>query len=131
VLVCCAFLAIGQTAPIKVKIDANRSNQEQLLRALNSRGAKYSMAFSLTDTGYDYRIAFGTGKTPRNIVVGSGGNVTGGTAEYPTGDAIVYDSTDQELFRLNHEAVRESGAVSGTAKDIVNRVHRWRSEHPN
>jgi hypothetical protein len=130
-VLCCALLAGAQPVPIKVKIEANRSNQEQLLRALNSRGTKYKMAFSLTDRGYDYRIAFGTGKTQEQYVVGSGGNVTGGTADYDTGTAIVYDASDQELFRLKHEAWwNEASAISGTAKDIVNRVHKWRTEHP-
>ena len=115
-----------------MKIDANLANQEQLLRALNSRGAKYKMAFLLADPSYDYRITFGTGKTPRDFVVGSGGNVTGGTVDYDTGIAVVYNADNQELFRLKHEAWwNEAGAISGTAKDIVRRVHKWRAEHPN
>jgi hypothetical protein len=114
-----------------VKIEANLSNQEQLLRSLNSRGAKYKMAFSLTDPNYDYRIAFETGKTARDFVVGSGGNVTGGTVDYDTGIAVVYDANNQELFRLKHEAWwNEAAAVSGPAKDIVRRLHKWRAEHP-
>jgi hypothetical protein len=130
-ILCCALSVCAQTVPIKVSIDANRSNQEQLLRALNSRGAKFKMTFSMVDRGYDYRIAFDTGKTSRDVVVGSGGSVVGGTADYPTGAAIVCDATDQELFRINHEAMWESGAISGTAKDIVRRLHKWRIEHPN
>jgi hypothetical protein len=130
-LLCFGLSVSAQTAPIKVKIDANRSNLEQLLRSLNSRGTKYEMTFSLSETGYDYRIAFETGKTPKDFVVGSGGYVTGGTADYPTGVAIVYDRTDHELFRINHEAMWESGAISGTAKDIVGRIHKWRADHPN
>jgi hypothetical protein len=53
--------------------------------------------------------------------------------EYPTGVAIVYDATDKELFRITHEASafsNEHGAISGTAKDIVRRLQKWRAEHP-
>jgi len=58
--------------------------------------------------------------------------VTGGTVDYDTGFAVVYDSNNQELFRIKHEAFwNEAGAVSGTAKDIVHRVHKWRAEHPD
>ena len=64
---CCALSVGAQTPPIKVSIDANRSNQEQLLRALNSRGAKFKMTFYMVDRGYDYRVAFETGKTLRGI----------------------------------------------------------------
>jgi hypothetical protein len=60
-----------------------------------------------------------------------GGTVTGGTVDYDTGIAIVYNSSDQELFRIKHEAYwNEAGAISGTAKDIVSRVHMWRTQHP-
>jgi hypothetical protein len=131
-VVCYALLASAQSVPLKVKIDANRDNQERLLRALNSRGVKYKMSFSLADQSYDYRIAFETGKTPKDFVVGSGGSVTGGTVDYDTGIAIVYDSGNQELFRIKHEAWwNEASAISGTAKDIVSRVHKWRATHPN
>ena len=130
-VVCHTLLVSAQSVPIRVKVEANLTNQEQLLRALNARGAKYKMAFSLSDRSYDYRIAFETGKTPRDFVVGSGGTVTGGTVDYDTGIAIVYNSSDQELFRIKHEAYwNEAGAISGTAKDIVSRVHKWRTQHP-
>ncbi len=131
-VLCCALLLSAQTVPIKVSIDANRSNQEQLLRPLNTRGTKFKMTFSLVDRGCDYRIAFETGKTPRDFVVGSGASVTGGTVDYDTGVAVIYDATNQELFRIKHEALwNEAGAISGTAKDIVRRLHKWRADHPN
>lgn len=128
---CCTLSAAAQTAPIKVKIEANLSNQDQLLRALNSRGAKFKMTFSLADSGYDYRIAFETTKTPRQHVSGTNGNVSGGTIEYPTGNAIVYNDHDQEIFRLSHEAFwGEGSAISGTAKEIVRRLVKWRNRAP-
>lgn len=58
--------------------------------------------------------------------------MTGGTADYDTRVAIVYDAADQDLFRITHEAFwNEAGAINGTAKDIVRRVNRWRTEHRN
>ena len=130
-VLCSVILASGQSVPIKVSIDANRSNQEELLRALNSRGTKFRMVFSLVDHAYDYRIAFETGETPRDVLTGAGGNVTGTTVDYPTGIAVLYDGKDHELFRIKHEAFwNENHAISGTAKDIVRRLQKWRSDHP-
>jgi hypothetical protein len=128
---CCTLPAVAQTAPIKVKIEGNLSNQERLLRDLNARGAKFKMIFTLADSGYDYRIAFETTKTPRQLVTGANGNVSGQTVEYPTGNAVVYNDRDQEIFRLSHEAFwGEGSAISGTAKEIVHRLNKWRTEHP-
>ena len=128
---CCFALSAAAQTTLKLKIDANLSNQERLLRALNAAG-KSKIAFSLADNNYDYRIAFETTTTSRDLVTGSNGNVNGVTMEYPTGNAIVYNGRDQELFRFSHEAFRSEGsAINGTAKQIVHRLQKWRAEHPN
>jgi hypothetical protein len=128
---CCA-ISVGAQTTLKLKIDANLSNQERLLKALNSHAAKSKIAFSLADNDYDYRIAFETTKTPRTMVTGSNGNVQGQTVEYPTGNAIIYNARDQELFRFSHEAFwGEGAAINGTAKQIFNRLQKWRTKHPN
>lgn len=130
-LLAIAGLSFSQSPPIKLKIDANQSDQERLLKALNSSGEEYRMNFSMVESGYDHRIAFALGKTPRTRVTGPRGAVKGGTAEFGPGSVIVYDSTDHELFRVKYQAGwTEKSALRGTAKQIVRRLDTWRREQP-
>ena len=126
-------LALGQSTPtqlaIRVQIDANQWNRAKLLEKLNQQGSKHGMKFVLADQGKecDYRISFKTGKTPRDIVVQG----TGGTVDYDTGFAAVYTPQGEELFQFKHEATwTETGAINGTAKEIVKRLKVLRSGPP-
>jgi len=124
---------LGQSAPpvtaITVQIDANQWNRTRLLERLNQQGPKHGMKFVLTDEGkeYDYRITFRTGKTPRDILVQG----TGGTVDYDTGFAAVFNAQGEELFQIKHEATwTEAGAINGTAKEIVKRLKVMRGGGP-
>jgi hypothetical protein len=115
----------AQSAPtlaaIKVQVDANQWNRGKLLEKLNQQGSKHGMKFVLADEGKecDYRISFKTGKTSEARVVQG----TGGTMDYDTGFAAVYDSQGAELFQIKHEAFwNEAGAINGTAKEIIRRL---------
>jgi hypothetical protein len=109
---------------IKVQIEANQWNRAKLLEKLNQNGSKHRMKFLLTEEGYDYRIRFATGKTPEAIIVQG----TGGTTNYDTGFATVYDAKGAELFQIKHEALwSEASAINGGAKEIVKRLEKMRA----
>jgi len=126
-------LALGQSTPtplaIKVQIDANQWNRAKLLEKLNQQGSKHGMKFVIADEGKecDYRISFKTGKTSEAVVVQG----TGGTRDYDTGFASVYDSQGAELFQIKHEATwSETGAINGSAKEIIKRLKILRGTPP-
>lgn len=127
----CAFLLLlfsifasaknNPAVTITVRIEANQWNRTKLLEKLNKNSAKHGLIFSLANDGeqYDYRILFSMGKSPEAIII----NGTGGTTEYDTGFAAVFDSYDNELFRVKNEAWwNENTATNGTAKKIIQRL---------
>lgn len=104
---------------IKVAIEANAWNKPRLLKKLNQHGAKYNLKFLLVDSGFDYRIGLRTGQTKEQLLIDG----TGGTLDYPTAFATVYDSNGQELFEVQNEATwSEEGAINGLAKKILGRL---------
>ncbi len=110
-------------APIKVLLEANEWNRKQLLEKLNENGAKHRIKFISAEKDYDYKIQFTTGKTQEAMVVQG----TGGTADYDTGFATVYDSHDAELFQIKREGMwSERGATNKIAKEIIKRISRLR-----
>ena len=122
----------GQSAPapvaIKVQIDANEWNRPKLLEKLNQQGTKHGMRFSLAEEGkeYDYRIAFATGKPPRDFFY----HGTVGTTDYDIGFATVYGPQRKELFQIKEEGWTEMRAINGTAKEIVKRLKVLRGGPP-
>jgi len=113
---------------IKVRIDANEWNRPKLLEKLNRNGLKNGMKFVSATEGYDYRIDFKTGKTSETVIVKG----TGGSTDYDTGFATVYDSQGAEMFQIKHEAFwSEEGAMNGAAKEIIKRLKKLRSERKN
>ena len=112
-------------ATVVLRIEANQWNRARLLEKLNKNSAKHGLIFSLADENkqYDYRIVFSMGKQPEAILV----NGTGGTTEYDTGFATVYDSSNGELFTVKNEAWwNENAATNGTAKKIIQRLMELR-----
>jgi len=126
VLCVSTLLQAASPAPIKIRIEANQWNRGKLLEKLNQNGASHGMMFILAGEAeaYEYRIVFRTGKTSEAVVV----NGTGGTADYDTGFAVVYDSHGEEMFQISHEAwLNETAAINGIAKDIVKRLKKMRA----
>lgn len=124
---------LGQIAPaqvtINVQIDANQWNRAKLLEKLNQQGSKQGMKFVLADENkeYEYKISFKTSKTPSDVLVQG----TGGTINYDTGLATVFSQQGEQLFEINHEATwTETGAINGTAKEIVKRLKVLRGGLP-
>ena len=115
----------SQPALIKVKVDAPELDRRMLLEKLNSHGKDHGMKFDLADSGFDYRIAFGTGQGNADaLVAGSGGsyNTSAATAD-------VFDASGKELFRFDRKnRWTDSGAANAAAKEIIKRLVRLRSE---
>ncbi|MFY9802227.1 MAG: hypothetical protein WA211_12855 [Candidatus Acidiferrales bacterium] len=119
VLGCCfAPLAMGQVT-IRIKIQASQLDRSLLFQKLNDHGADHHMRFVLVDTGFDYRVAYGT----------AGGAVM--TPYGPTGGSAsvtkVFDPTGAEIFEFSRNGrATNDQAANATAKEIIKRIRKLR-----
>jgi hypothetical protein len=116
---CIAPLAIGQVT-FKVKIQSTPMERQLLFAKLNERAAPHHIKFLLVESGFDYRVAYGT---------------AGGPAMTPYGPAAatasvtkVFDPAGAELFNFARDGRwTPDAAANATAKEIIKRIRKLRS----
>jgi len=113
-----APLAIGQLT-LKVKIQSTPMERQLLFAKLNERAAPHHIQFVLVESGFDYRVAYGTAGGP--------GMTPYGPAAATASVTKVFDPVGAQLFTFARDGRwTPDAAANATAKEIIKRIRKLR-----
>lgn len=110
VLMVPALVSSVIAADVKLKIDGEQSEATKFLQQLNENGSDYNLHFSLTDTGYDYRIALDAeGMTAADRMFGGGADAAA---------AVLNPNCELQFIVSRGGRSTKGGAMNALSKEI-------------